>query len=135
MRDYGLDSPLWTFVGSRVNVVYTENKQSRSDVLNVIRFLHHFLKNEKRWAIDNIEKILNNNSGLKDDYGSDVFQNRLSYLKESRDTPEQIYTDILKDVFHSDSSGEIHLRDVRNAPGEIALKTTHGSKEFGLIYN
>ena len=134
MGAYGLDSPLWTFVGSRVNAVYTENKQSRSDVLNVISFLHQFLKNEKRWAIDTIEKILNNDSGLKDDNGSDVFYNRLSYLKESRDTPAQIYTAILNEVFHTDSSGELHLHDVRNAPGEIALKTTHGSKEFGLIY-
>lgn len=134
VRAYGLDSPLWAFVGSRVNAVYTENKQSRSDVHNVISFLHQFLKNEKGWAIETIEKILNNDSGLKDDNGSDVFYNRLSYLKESRDTPAQIYTAILNEVFHTDSSGELHLCDVRNAPGEIALKTTHGSKEFGLIY-
>ena len=134
VRAYGLDSPLWAFVGSKVNAVYTENKQSRSDVLNVIHFLHQFLKNEKGWAIDTIEKILNNNSGLKDDNGSDVFYNRLSYLKEAKDTPTQIYTAILKEVFHTDSSGALHLCDVRNAQGEIALKTTYGSKEFGLIY-
>ena len=134
VRDYGLDSPLWAFVGSRVNAVYTENRQSRSDVLNVIRFLHKFLKNEKRWAIDIIEKILNNNSGLKDDNGSDVFYNRFSYLKESENTPTQIYNAILNEVFHTDSSGELHLCDIRNTPGEIALRTTHGSKEFGLIY-
>ncbi len=134
VRDYGLDSPLWAFVGSRVNAVYTENRQSRSDVLNVIRFLHKFLKNEKRWAIDIIEKILNSDSGLKDDYGSDVFHNRLSYLKEFRETPTQIYTAILDEVFHTGSSGELHLCDIRNTPGEIALKTTHGSKVFGLIY-
>lgn len=134
VHDYGLDSPLWAFVGSRVNAVYTENRQSRSDVLNVIRFLHQFLKNEKQWTFDIIERILNNDSGLKDDYGSDVFHNRLSYLKESRETPKQIYTAILNEVFHTDSSGELHLHDIRNAPGEIALKTTYGSKEFGLIY-
>ncbi len=134
VRAYGLDSPLWAFVGSRVNAVYTENKQSRSDVLNVIRFLHQFLKNEKGWAIDTIEKILNNDSGLKDGNGSDVFYNRLGYLKESEDTPAQIYIAILKEVFHTDSSGELHLCGIRNTPGEIALRTTHGSKEFGLIY-
>ena len=28
----------------------------------------------------------------------------------------------------------MHLQDIRNAQGEIALKTTHGAENFGLIY-
>ena len=134
VRAYGLDSPLWAFVGSKVNAVYTEKKKSRSDVLNVIRFLHRFLKNEKAWAIHSIEKIINGDSGLSDDNGTDVFQNRLSYLKEHNETPRQIYTDILDEVFHTNSSGALHLCDVRNARGEIALKATSSSQYFGLIY-
>ena len=134
VRAYGLDSPLWAFVGSKVNAVYTEKKKSRSDVLNVIRFLHRFLKNEKAWAIHSIEKIINGDSGLSDDNGTDVFKNRLSYLKERNETPRQIYTDILDEVFHTNSSGALHLCDVRNARGEIALKATSSSQYFGLIY-
>ena len=134
VRTYSLDSPLWAFVGSKVNAVYTENHRPRSDVLNVIRFLHKFLKNEENWAIDAIEKILNGNSGLSDDNGDDVFQNRLSYLNGFDETPEQIYTGILNEVFHTDRSGALHLQDIRNAQGEIALKTTHGRENFGLIY-
>ena len=134
VRAYGLDSPLWTFVGSKVNAVYTENKQSRSDVLNVIRFLHRFLKNESNWAVQGIEKILNGDSGLSDDNSNDVFSSRLNYLKDTDETPRQVYTAILNEVFHTDSSGALHLYDVRNAQGEIALKTTYGSKEFGVIY-
>ena len=42
VRAYGLDPPLWAFVGSKVNVVY--QNYTRSDVLNVIRFLHRFLR-------------------------------------------------------------------------------------------
>ena len=134
VRIYGLDSPLWAFVGSKVNAVYTENRHSRSDVLNVIRFLHQFLKNENGRALDTIEKILNDDSGLKDENGTDVFRNRLNYLKELNQTPSQIYTGILKEVFHTNSSGALHLSDVKNASGEIALKTTSGSQYFGLIY-
>lgn len=134
VRIYGLDSPLWAFVGSKVNAVYTENRRVRSDVLNVIRFLHKFLKNEENWAIDAIEKILSGNSGLSDDNGDDVFQNRLSYLNGFDETPEQIYTGILNEVFHTDTSGALHLQDIRNAQGEIALRTTQGREEFGLIY-
>ena len=134
VRDYGLDSPLWAFVGSKVNAVYTENRRARSDVLNVIRFLHRFLRNENNWAIHAIEKIINGNSGLSDDNGTDVFKNQLNYLNDFNESATQIYTGILKEVFHTDSSGALHLCDVRNAPGEIALKTTYGSSEFGLIY-
>ena len=133
VRAYGLDSPLWAFVGSKVNAVYTENRQSRSDVLNVIRFLHRFLKNADNWAIDAIERILNGDSGLSDD-GIDVFHDRLNYLRNLSETPAQIYTTILEEVFHTNASGGLHLQEIRNMQGEIALKTTHGSENFGLIY-
>lgn len=131
VRAYNLDPPLWAFVGSKVNVVY--QNYTRSDVLNVIRFLHRFLRNEKKLAIQGIEDILNGESGLSDNNGNDIFKNRLDYLKGTTETASQIYTNILKEVFHTDSSGALHLCDVRNAQGEIALKTTYGEKEFGLI--
>ncbi len=131
---YGLDSPLWAFVGSKVNAVYTENHRARSDVLNVVRFLHRFLKNEGDWAIHSIRKILNGNSGLSDDNGTDVFYNRLNYLKELSQSPAQIFSDILNEVFHTGTSGTLEMWNVRNAQGEIALKTTHGREYFGLIY-
>ncbi|RKU16566.1 restriction endonuclease subunit R [Candidatus Poribacteria bacterium] len=134
VRAYELESPLWAFVGSKVNAVYTENRRARSDVLNVIRFLHSFLKNEGNWAINAIEKILSGNSGLSDDNNTDIFHTRLNYLKIFSETPEHIYRDILNEVFHTDTSGALHLQDIRNAQGEIALKTTHGRENFGLIY-
>ena len=134
VRAYGLDSPLWAFVGSKVNAVYSENRRNRSDVLNVIRFLHRFLKNEGNWAIRTIGKILNSESGLSDESGTDVFYNRLNYLKEFGETSVQIYTNILNEVFHTETSGALHLCDVRNAQGEIGLKTTNGSNYFGVIY-
>ena len=132
-RVYGLDSPLWTFVGSSVNAVYEKNGKKRSDVLSVIHFLHRFLKDEENWATRVIERVLDGNSGLSDE-GTDVFQNQLNYLKELRETPAQIYSNILNEVFHTDTRGALHLQNVRNAPGEIALKTTYARENFGLIY-
>ena len=134
VRTYGLDSPLWAFVGSKVNAVYTERHQKRSDILNVIRFLQRFLKNERNWAIDTIERILTNNSGLRATDGADVFRNVFKYLKELGETPAQLYTNILNELFHTDTSGALQLHDVRNAQGEIALRTTNGSDYFGVIY-
>ena len=135
VRTYKLDSPLWAFVGSKVtgNVVYKEDGKTRSDVLNVVRFLHRFLRNAGNWATNAIEKILDGDSGLSDD-GTDVFHNRLNYLRNLNETPAQIYTGILEEVFHTNIGGALHLQDVQNAQGEIALKTTHGSENFGLIY-
>ena len=132
VRAYGLDAPLWAFVGSSVKAI--SGREKGSDVLNVIRFLHRFLKNEENWATHAIEKILNDNSGLSDDSGNDVFSNRFNFLKDIDETPAQIYAAILDEVFHTGSSGALHLQDVRNAPGEIALKTTNGRMEFGVIY-
>ena len=134
VRTYGLDSPLWAFVGSKVNAVYTEDRQKRSDILNVLRFLHRFLKNEGNWAIRTIGKILNSESGLSDESGTDVFHNRLNYLKEFGETSVQMYTNILNEVFHTEISGALHLCDVRNAQGEIGLKATNGRDYFGVIY-
>ena len=134
VRTYGLDSPLWAFVGSKVNVVYTENHRKCSDVLNVIRFLHRFLKNEGNWAIRTIGKILNSESGLSDESGTDVFYNRLNYLKEFGETSVQMYTNILNEIFHTETRGALHLCDIRDAQGEIGLKATSGSDYFGVIY-
>ena len=130
VRTYGLDSPLWVFVGRQVNAVY----QKRSDILDVLRFLHRFLKNEGDWTIHTIEKILAGNSGLSDDNDTDVFYSRLNYLQELSETPAEIYTDILTEIFHTDTSGALHICDVRNAQGEIGLKVTNGRDYFGVIY-
>ena len=38
LRPYNLEKPLWVFVGSTVNAVFTRNKRKCSDVLTVARF-------------------------------------------------------------------------------------------------
>ncbi len=134
VRAYGLDSPLWAFVGNKVQAVYKEKGRTRSDVLEVIRFLHRFLSNENNWAIHAIEKILDGNSGLSDENGTDIFYNRLNYLKEPNEKSARIYTGILNEVFHTQTSGALHLCDIRGAQGEIGLKTTNDSDYFGVIY-
>ena len=45
-----------------------------------------------------------------------------------------MYANILNEVFHTVASGALHLCDVRNAQGEVGLKTTNGGDYFGLIY-
>ena len=73
LRPYHLDRPLWVFVGSTVNAVYSRNGQKRSDVLTVTRFLHRVLENKGGWVIEVIEQLLQGESGLVAPDGRDVY--------------------------------------------------------------
>lgn len=133
LRPYNLEKPLWVFVGSTVNAVYSENKRKRSDVLTVVRFLHHVLS-DKKWALKTMGDLLKGQSGLRGPDGTDVFIDRFPYLKELGLTPADLYTDILQRVFHTEAGGGLHLADIRGSAGEIGLKAAGAEAYFGLIY-
>jgi len=133
LRPYNLEKPLWVFVGSTVNAVYTENKQPRSDVLTVVRFLHHALS-DRDWAIKTIKAVLGGKTGLVSPDGQDVFARRFDYLRETGATPEQVYADILRRIFHAPAGGGLHLCDIKSSPGELGLKAANAEDYFGLIY-
>ena len=116
--------PLWVFVGSSVNAVYTENRQKRSDVLTVARFLHHFLENKNGWAIETIQKIINGRTGLIDANGEDVFAGRLEYLRGTHRDAEPVYYDVLASIFHAPSGSQLHICDIRGRTGELGLRVS-----------
>ena len=133
LRPYNLEKPLWVFVGSTVNAVYTRDKKTRSDVLTVARFLHHVLKG-RAWAVQAIERLLKGNSGLVTPDGEDVFKDKFTYLHDSGMDSEGIYADILAKVFHAPAGGSLHLCGIRNSKGEMGLKAGSAEVYFGLIY-
>ncbi|MBC7262192.1 MAG: restriction endonuclease subunit R, partial [Chloroflexi bacterium] len=133
IRPYNLEKPLWVFVGSTVNAVYTENKRKRSDVLTVVWFLYKVLQ-DRAWAVATIEKLLKGKSGLVAPDGSDVFLERFKYLTELGETPAALYNDILRRVFNAAGSGGLHLADIRGSQGEIGIKAAGADDYFGLIY-
>lgn len=132
IEPYNIEDPLWIFVGSKV-----QGKQNQSDILEIVKFLDFVLKNEGNWAIQGIENILNGNSGLKDKTtGYDLFspsypEQRLAYLRSSK--PEDIYKDVLRLIFHSENPAPLHLINLKNASGEIALRC--GLSEFFGVIN
>ncbi|MEW6504418.1 MAG: DEAD/DEAH box helicase family protein [Chloroflexota bacterium] len=134
LRAYNLEKPLWVFVGNTVNAVYSENEQKRSDVLNVARFLHRVLKNERDWTVKGIEALLKGKSGLVTPDGMDLFAGRFTYLQEIGQTAKFLYLDILKRVFHTPASGGLHLCTIRASAGELGLKAAGAEAYFGLIY-
>ena len=133
LRPYNLEKPLWVFVGSTVNAVYSENKQKRSDVLTVVRFLHRVLAN-RDWAVKGIEELLAGKSGLVTPDGIDLFAGRFPYVRETGLTAEALYDDILRRVFHSPAGGGLHVCDIKSAAGELGLRASGAEEYFGLIY-
>jgi len=133
LRPYNLEKPLWVFVGSTVNAVYTRKGQKRSDVLTVARFLHHVLQ-DRGWAVKTIARLLKGKSGLVTPHGQDVFAGRFKYLRETGFSPRQMYEDILRRTFHAPASGGLHLYGLRGSAGELGLKAAGADKYFGLIY-
>jgi len=134
LQPYNLGSPLLVFVGSTVNAVYTENRQKRSDVLTVVRFLHHVLENKRGWAVKAIKKLIEGKTGLVMPDGRDVFADKFKYLRESGVSPEESYQDILLKVLHASTGGGLHLCDIRGSAGEIGLRASGAEEYFGLIY-
>ena len=134
LRPYNLEKPLWVFVGSTVNAVYSENKEKRSDVLTVARFLHHVLENKRGWVVKGIDKLLKGKSGLAAPDGMDIFAGRFESLRETRLASQALYTDILARLFHSSGGGGLHLCDIRGNTGELGLKVGGAEDYFGLIY-
>ena len=133
LRAYNLERPLWVFVGGSVNAVYRRRGRDTSDVLAVQLFLHRVLS-EPAWTKGAIAKLLQGESGLHAAWNVDLFAGRFKDLAKLGESPEQIYTDMLRTVFHTDGPGGLRLCDIRGAPGELGLKAFGSDHYFGLTY-
>ena len=132
---YGVESPLWVFVGAKVNAVHSEGGQDRSDVLTVCRFFYRFL-NDRAWAAATIANILNGTIG-SDLGGTDPFHGLFPRLREEElARGGALYEDILKRVFHALGSGGLELHTIRSGDGEIGLRAAGAGQRdyFGVIY-
>jgi hypothetical protein len=133
LKSYNLEKPLWVFVGSSVNAVYSDNRQKKSDVLTIVSFIHRFLENAGGWACTAIKTILDGKTGLEEN-GEDIFKGKFAYLRGLASKPETLYKEILATIFHTDTSGQLHLYDIRGQEGELGLKAGADNDYFGLIY-
>ena len=128
IRDFNLEDPLMIFVGSSVS-----GKKNDSDILKVVRFLARFV-NEKSVFSEHIKNILTNRSGLVDLNDKPLFESKFPYLRHlisGEIKIEDIYEDILKNLFHIKTSKTLQLIDLKNAEGEIGLR--FDSEYFGVI--
>ncbi len=133
LRDYNLEQPLWVFVGSKVNAVYRRRGRDVSDVLTIQLFLHRVLS-DPGWTRNAIGNLLQGKSGLHAAWNVDLFADRFETLASQGESPEDIYADILRTVFHVNGPGGLCLCDIRGASGELGLKAIGSDEYFGLTY-
>ena len=130
LEAYNIEKPLWIFVGSKVvgkkSSLTQGEKKSVSDVALVLKYLKKILSNPKGLQ-DVINKILDENSGLMGIQGEDIFKSHFHYLKQNRPDAHQI----LERIFNG--TGELEAWQLKQAEGEIGLKTSLAENYFGVI--
>jgi len=131
LRQYNLEKPLWVFVGSRVISSTTKtltqgDKESISDVSSIVKFFKYVLSSPSSLQAD-IDKILKDESGLRDSDGNDIFKGHFQFLKTEKPLAETILVKVFNGI------GKIEAFQVKQADGEIALKTKTSDHYFAVI--
>ena len=140
-RPYNLTSPLWVFVGASV-VKDDGSKETKanyderaSDVAQILRFMAWFIA-ERAEAIDALNAVIYGNAkgaGLVDEHGNDIFAGSFPYLHELKLDANQLYADILLQVFRSHGGGTLVVDRITGDSGELLLKVGDNDIPFGLI--
>lgn len=131
LRQYNIEKPLWVFVGSRVissnsSSLTKGDKESVSDVSRIIKFFKYALSSPASLQVD-IDKILNDSTGLRDTDGNDIFKGHFEHLRTSKPIAESILSKVFNGI------GNLEAFQVKQAEGEIALKTKTSDQYFAVI--
>lgn len=127
-KEFEIEEPLWIFVGSSVlgKINTKSDEETVSDILKIVSYLRMILLNPTS-INTHINKILQGNSGLKDEKGEDIFKSRFEYIKDNSPGVEQIF----KKVFNG--TGNLELHEIKKTNDEIGLKTSLSQEYFGVI--
>jgi len=130
LRQYKIEKPLWVFVGSKVvgngSSLTVADKESISDVTRIIKFFNQVLGSPAALQQD-MDTILNERSELFNADGHDIFKGRFAYLQANRPVADAV----LEKVFLG--AGTLEAAEIKQADGEIGLKTKLGDNTFGVI--
>jgi hypothetical protein len=125
---YGIEKPLWVFVGARVTKGTTG--EELSDILSVLAFLDEFLRDRPR-AVGRIETLKAGSPGLVDSRNREVFANRFTSLFRDR-AASDVYDEALRLIFNAPGGAALHLDQISGAEGEIELRV--GTNDpFGVV--
>ncbi|MDR3300011.1 MAG: DEAD/DEAH box helicase family protein [Candidatus Accumulibacter sp.] len=131
-----VEKPLLVFVGNRVTA--KTSTAEMTDVEEVLDFIDKFVRNKER-TIHRLDAVLNENTGLMDSHGKELFAqnfNALSSLFGGTPKAGNVYKDVLRVVFNSGiipDEPRLHILNLRQVPGEIALRVGTNGEYFGVI--
>ena len=136
LTEYLLADPLWIFVGGKVTAKNEANADTISDIQAIIKFVARFVANQSRETIEFIERFLTQTDGLLDNRSQPIFANSFPYLhkKWKTDDAENVYRDVLNQVFNAETPGILHVVHIKGGVNEIGLRI--GAEEgnwFGVI--
>ena len=115
---YGIEKPLWVFVGARVTKGTTG--QELTDILSILEFLNRFLLDRPE-AIARIGTIKAGSPGLLDSRNREVFANRFASFFRERSAADA-YEEALRFIFNAQGGGKLWLNQISGAEGEIELR-------------
>jgi hypothetical protein len=128
LHPYGIDRPLWMFVGS--SVTKKPSKDDRTDVVNILLFLARFVR-EREESLGILERLMSGRTNLTYK-GRDLFADSFYYLIEEGLTARELYDSILSGFFNASGRAVLHASVLKGAQGEVALRL--GDNEpFGVV--
>ena len=133
---FRIEKPLLVFVGNRVTA--KTSVAEMTDVEEVLDFIDKFV-NRKEQTINRIDTVLSDDTGLTDSTGRELFSqnfNALNSLFGGTPKAEDVYKDILRLVFNSDTTSDsprLHVINLRQVQGEIALRIGSDGEYFGVV--
>lgn len=131
LRTYNIEKPLWIFVGSRVigrngSNLTVADKTNISDVTRILSYFRNILAQPEKLDED-VKSILFGQSNLNNERGRDIFEGRFEHVRRTEPSAEEI----LQTVFHG--IGQIEAWHIKQADGEIGLKTKTSDRYFAVI--
>ena len=133
---FRIEKPLLVFVGNRVTA--STSAAELTDVEEVLDFLDKFV-NRKDTTLRRLRAVLEEDTGLMDASGRELFSQNFQPLKTlfgGCPNPEDICRDVLRIVFNSETTSDsprLHIENLRQVPGEIALRIGDDGEYFGVI--
>ncbi len=139
-KTWNIREPLLTFIGHSVQAGRTKSswrkdeRKTVSDVQKLVLFLHRVLQNENNWTIDTIAQLLDDESGITREDGSDIFEDSFGVLRDQyANRADTLYSEMLEDIFHVSAPVSLHLSNLTSAAGEIGLRAGYSDSYFGVI--
>ena len=130
---YGIEKPLWVYVGARVN----SGKTGGSDIATVLDFLDRFLANQRGWSAKLVKKLLHDTRLFRGDDGRAGLHDALAWLRERYPSDADfsaLLADVLAQVFHLQAAGaRLEVQPIRGADGEISLRAQGAAQPFGVV--